>query len=87
LASLGTEPTSGVGSTSDAGSTVSPPRGVSSSAALLRAQRTLSSDGRPISSSPATTPEPGTVGGIFYKQLKDNDLKVDIVPNFKPKND
>lgn len=31
--------------------------------------------------------EPGTVGGIFYKQLKDNDLQVDIVPNFKPKND
>ena len=30
---------------------------------------------------------PGTVGGIFYRQLADNDLQVDIVPPFKPKND
>lgn len=30
---------------------------------------------------------PGTVGNIFYRQLVDNDLQVDIVPPFKPKND
>lgn len=30
---------------------------------------------------------PDTVGGIFYKQMKDNDLQVDIVPRFEPKND
>ncbi len=30
---------------------------------------------------------PGTVGGIFYRQLIDNDLQVDIVPNFVPRND
>ena len=30
---------------------------------------------------------PDTVGGIFYKQLMDNDLQVDIVPPFEPKND
>ena len=31
--------------------------------------------------------EPDTVGGIFYKQLMDNDYKIDIVPSFTPKND
>lgn len=30
---------------------------------------------------------PDTVGGIFYKQLADNDLQVEIVPKFVPKND
>jgi ubiquinone biosynthesis protein COQ4 len=30
---------------------------------------------------------PGTVGGIFYKQLMDNDLQVDIVPPYKAQND
>lgn len=30
---------------------------------------------------------PNTVGGIFYRQLVDNDLQVDIVPKFKPRND
>jgi ubiquinone biosynthesis protein COQ4 len=30
---------------------------------------------------------PGSVGGIFYKQLMDNDLQVDIVPPYKPQND
>ena len=30
---------------------------------------------------------PGTCGGIFYKQLTDNDLQVDIVPPYKPQND
>lgn len=28
-----------------------------------------------------------TVGGIFYKQLMDNDYQVDIVPSFTPSND
>jgi ubiquinone biosynthesis protein COQ4 len=28
-----------------------------------------------------------TVGGIFYRQLVDNDLQVDIVPHFTPAND
>jgi ubiquinone biosynthesis protein COQ4 len=28
-----------------------------------------------------------TVGGIFYRQLVDNDLQVDIVPRFTPRND
>ncbi|AHE55092.1 hypothetical protein [Sphingomonas sanxanigenens] len=31
--------------------------------------------------------DPGTVGHIFYRQLVDNDLQVDIVPPFKPRND
>ena len=30
---------------------------------------------------------PDTVGGIFYAQLTDNGLQVDIVPPFKPRND
>lgn len=30
---------------------------------------------------------PDTVGGIFYRQLVDNDLQVDIVPRFTPRND
>ena len=30
---------------------------------------------------------PETVGGIFYAQLTDNDLQVDIVPPFTPRND
>lgn len=30
---------------------------------------------------------PGTVGNIFYRQLVDNNLQVDIVPPFKPEND
>ena len=30
---------------------------------------------------------PHTCGGIFYKQLMDNDLQVDIVPPYKPQND
>ncbi|SFR91513.1 Coq4 family protein [Sphingomonas jatrophae] len=30
---------------------------------------------------------PDTVGGIFYRQLVDNDLQVDIVPKFTPRND
>jgi len=30
---------------------------------------------------------PHTAGGIFYKQLMDNDLQVDIVPPYKPAND
>lgn len=30
---------------------------------------------------------PDTVGGIFYRQLMDNDLQVDIVPKFTPRND
>ena len=30
---------------------------------------------------------PGTVGGIFYQQLMSNDLQVDIVPRFTPRND
>jgi ubiquinone biosynthesis protein COQ4 len=30
---------------------------------------------------------PGTVGGIFYKQLMDNDLQVDIVPPYQAQND
>jgi len=30
---------------------------------------------------------PDSVGGIFYKQLMDNDLQVDIVPPYKPQND
>ncbi len=30
---------------------------------------------------------PGTVGGIFYRHLMDNDLQVDIVPPYKPQND
>lgn len=30
---------------------------------------------------------PDTVGGIFYRQLIENDLQVDIVPNFVPRND
>ena len=30
---------------------------------------------------------PGTVGGIFYAQLSDKDLQVDIVPPFQPRND
>jgi ubiquinone biosynthesis protein COQ4 len=30
---------------------------------------------------------PETVGGIFYRQLVDNDLQVDIVPPFTPRND
>ena len=30
---------------------------------------------------------PGSVGGIFYKQLVDNDLQVDIVPPYKAQND
>lgn len=30
---------------------------------------------------------PDTVGGIFYAQLADNDLQVDIVPPFTPRND
>ena len=28
-----------------------------------------------------------TMAGIFYKQLMDNDLQVDIVPPYKPQND
>ena len=30
---------------------------------------------------------PHTMAGIFYKQLMDNDLQVDIVPPYKPQND
>lgn len=30
---------------------------------------------------------PDTVGGIFYAQLNNNDLEVDIVPPFTPRND
>lgn len=30
---------------------------------------------------------PGTVGGIFYQQLVDNDLQVDLVPRHEPRND
>lgn len=30
---------------------------------------------------------PGTVGGIFYAQLVANDLQVDIVPPYEPRND
>ena len=30
---------------------------------------------------------PGTVGGIFYAQLTDKNLQVDIVPPFEPRND
>ena len=31
--------------------------------------------------------EPDTVGGVFYAQLTGNDLQVDIVPPFTPRND